>query len=68
VSHLTPASAVKAYVLSTEAEREQIEPIILAKLARAKTLWPAEKSALLDKMVEAVKSRQKPPQAQPQGR
>jgi len=48
---LTPASAVKAYLLSNESEREQIRPIIYAKLARARTLWPEEKLALVEKML-----------------
>lgn len=56
-----PGFALHAYRPTTK-EKAEIEPIILAKLALAKTLWPEEKSPLLRKMA-GLPPPQTPPQA-----
>ena len=56
VSHFTPDTAVRVYLLANDAEREQLKPILAAKIANARTLWPAEKVALVEKMIGAKAS------------
>lgn len=49
--HFTPEAAIRVWTLANEAEREQLRAILLAKIARAKTLWPEEKMRLIERML-----------------
>ena len=56
VSHFTPDAALRVYRIATPAEQEQLRPILLAKLAKARTLWPAEKVKMMEEVLKAPAS------------
>ncbi|HUB86348.1 MAG TPA: hypothetical protein VMB22_00535, partial [Verrucomicrobiae bacterium] len=51
VSHFTPDAALRVYKIATPAEQAQLRPILLAKLARARTLWPAAKVQMMESVL-----------------
>ena len=50
VSHFTPDAALRVWALANDQEKEQLKPIILAKIANGATLWPEEKLRMVEKM------------------
>lgn len=50
VSHLTPAAAIRVWNIATDDEKASLKPILAAKIANAKTMWPTDKAKMLQNL------------------